>query len=315
MLRLDCEISIGKYMFFNVNNVAIDLSRGDQTGRATIILPKRYNKSNIQQAILEGNEVNIKLGYDGRLNSEFSGYVSRIGCNVPVEIECEDKMYMLKRTPVKPISWKSIKLADVVKHIAPDAVIEVNDITLAPYYIKGQITAAKVLENVKDQFGLDVYYRPDGKLYVGLAYNEKEAAKSNPILYKAGLNVIDQDLKYQRAEGVRIRLRLISLLKSGKKLTYEAGDPDGEVRTIHEYNLLENEMKAMIDERLRLFKYDGLKGAFETFGEPFAAHSMIAKFNDDSQPEYNGSYLIDAVKTRFGVNGYRREITLGKKAS
>jgi len=316
MLRLDCEITIGKYVFFNVNSVSIELSRKSQVGRANIILPRRYNKNNIQQAIFEGDQVNIKLGYNGRLNDEFTGYVSSIGCNIPVEIECEDTMYKLKRTAVKPISWKSIKLEDVIKHVTPEAVIEVNDITLAPYYIKGQITAAKVLENLKDQFGLDVYYRPDGRLYVGIAYNESEAVKSKPVIYRSGLNIIDQDLKYQRAEGVRIKLRMISLLKSGKQLTYEAGDPDGEVRTIHEYNLLMDEMKALVDERLKLFKYDGLQGTFEAFGEPYATHSMIANIKDDKNPDYDGSYLIDTVRTKFGVGtGYRRDITLGKKAS
>jgi len=316
MLRLDCEISIGKYVFFNVNSVSIELSRKGQVGRATIVLPRRYNKNNIQEAIFEGDAVNIKLGYNGRLNDEFSGYVSSIGCNIPVEIECEDFMYKLKRTSVKPKSWKSVKLVDIIKYVAPDAVIEVNDITMAPYYIKGQITAAKVLESIKDQFGLDVYMRPDGKVYVGIAYNEGEAVKSKPIIYRAGLNIIDQDLKYQRADGVRIKLRMISLLKSGKQLTYEAGDPDGELRTIHEYNLLEQEMKAMVDERLKLFKFDGLQGTFEAFGEPYARHSMIANIKDDKNPGYDGSYLIDTVRTRFGTStGYRREITLGKKAS
>lgn len=315
MLRLDCEVNIGKYVFFNVNNVMIELGRRSQVGRARIILPRRYNKNNIQQAIFEGDKVSIRLGYNNRLTDEFTGYVSRIGCNIPVEIECEDSMYTLKRTPVKPISWKSVKLADVIKYVAPDAVIEVNDITLAPYYIKGQITAAKVLENIKDQFGLDVYFRPDGKLYVGLAYNEKEAVKSQPVIYRAGYNTINQDLQYMRKESVRIKIRMISLLPSGKQLTYEAGDPDGQVRTIHEYNLTLAEMKALVDERLKLFKFDGLQGSFEAFGEPYAAHSMIAKFTDDLQPEYNGSYLIDAVKVKFGIGGYRREITLGKKAS
>lgn len=315
MLNLTCKIEIGKYVFYNVNNVSVELSRSDMVGRATIVLARRYRSNNIQEVIKEGDQVLIELGYDGDLKEEFSGYVSRIGANTPVEIECIDEMYKLMRTPVDPVSWKKITLAGIIKHVAPGANVQVQNIDLSPYYIRGTITAAKVIESLKDQYGLDAYYKPDGTLYVGLPYGEYDSTQTDKVLYNTELNVIDKRLQYQRADNVRIKLKLISMLPNGSKLTYEAGDPDGEVRTRHEYNLTLQELKSIADERLKLYKTTGLKGSITTFGVPRISHGMVADISDPQNPEYNGAYLVDGVKVTYGMRGFRREVQLGKKVS
>lgn len=315
MLNLTCKIEIGKYVFYNVNNVSVELSRSDMVGRATIVLARRYRSNNIQEVIKEGDQVLIELGYDGDLKEEFRGYVSRIGANTPVEIECIDEMYKLMRTPVDPVSWKKITLAGIIKHVAPDAKVQVQNIDLSPYYIRGTITAAKVIESLKDQYGLDAYYKPDGTLYVGLPYGEYDSTQTEKVLYNTELNVIDKRLQYQRADNVRIKLKLISMLPNGTKLTYEAGDPDGEVRTRHEYNLTMQELKSIADERLKLYKTTGLKGSITTFGVPRISHGMVADISDPQNPEYNGAYLVDGVTVTYGMRGFRREVQLGKKVS
>lgn len=315
MLKLTCKIEIGNYVFYNVNNISVDLSRNEMVGRATILLARRYKSNNIQQVIKEGDPVLIELGYDGDLRKEFRGYVSRIGANTPVQIDCIDEMYKLMRTPVDPVSWKKVTLEGVIRHVAPEATIQVQNIDLSPYYIRGTITAAKVIESIKDQYGLDAYYKADGTLYVGLPYGEYESTRTPKVSYNTELNVIDKRLQYQRAESTRIKLKLISILPDGSKLTYEAGDPDGEVRTRHEYNLTLQELKSIADERLKLYKTTGLKGSVTTFGIPAVSHGMIADISDPQNPEYNGAYLIDGVTVTYGMRGYRREVQLGKKVS
>lgn len=315
MFTLDCIITIGNYTFTHVNDVRIDSSRKKLLDTAVIKLPKKYKSAVITSVVKEGDPVNIKLGYSGRYNDEFSGYVLKIGCNIPVEIECEDRMYILKRTEVKPQSWKTVKLKEIVQYVAPDAIIEVPDVTFTNYTIRGRMNAAKVLESLKDQYNLDVYYRTDGKLYVGIGSWEKVNTESPAVNYNTTLNVISQSLTYRRADAVRIKLRMESHLSNGQVITYEAGDPDGEVRTSNEYNMSLDDLKKIADTRIKEYKFDGLEGSITTFGEPVVRHGMMAAIHDPQQTGYDGRYIIDTVVASFGIGGYRREVSLGRKVA
>ncbi len=313
MKTLSCHITIGNYVFTHVSQVSIESSRKTLVDRATISLPKKYRSEILTKVIREGDEVNVQLGYDGKLLDEFSGYVLKVGCNTPVEIECEDRMYLLKRTDVKPMSWKTVTLESIIKYIAPGSVVEVADVTLTNYVIRGRINAAKVLESLKDQYGLDVYYRPDGKLYVGTGYWEK--SDNTAVIYNTQLNVISQELKFRRSDSVRIKIKMISHKPDGKTETYEAGDPDGEVHTHQEYNMSLADMKKLAESRIAMFKFDGLEGSFTAFGEPFIRHGMVVDIHDPLQPEHDGRYMTDGVTVNFGTSGFRREIKLGRKVS
>jgi len=315
MFTLSCKITIGNYVFTHVNEVRIESSRKELVDTAVIRLPRRYKSATLTSVIHEGDPVTVELGYDGKLKTEFTGFILKIGTKIPVEITCEDQMYHLKRTPVKAKIWASTTLKDIILYLVPDANIEVPNITLAPYYIKGKLNVAKVLESLKDQYGLDVFYRPDGKLYVGLGLYEKQSIAMGAINYDMSLNVINNDLQFRSADAIRMRLKMISMLPSGKHITYEGGDGDGEVKTIHEYNLKLEDMKKLIDSRIKEFKTNRADGQFETFGIPFAQHGMTARVYDPFFPDQKGSYFIDKVETRFGVDGFRRVITPGKKAS
>jgi len=313
MFVLDAQITIGNYIFTHVNNVKIESSRKSLLDTAVIKLPRKYKSNIITSVIKEGDPVSIRLGYNGRYNDEFTGFVLKIGCNVPVEIECEDSMYQLKRAEVKPKSWKTVKLAEIVEYVSAGAITEVPDVTFTNYTIRGRMNAAKVLESLKDQYNLDVYYRPDGKLYVGIGLWEKANVSAPAVNYNTTLNVVNSQLTYRRSEAVRIKLRMESHLSNGKLITYETGDPDGEVRTANEYNLSLEDLKKIADARIKEYKFDGLEGSISTFGEPHVKHGQLAAIHDPVQPDYDGSYIINSVVTSFGLSGYRREVSLGRR--
>lgn len=315
MFTLSCKITIGKYVFTHVNEVTITSSRKKLVDTATIRLPRRYKSATLTSVIHEGDAVEIQLGYDGKLRTEFTGYVLKIGTKIPVEITCEDQMYKLKRTPAKAKIWPKAILKDIIHHLVPDANVEVPSISLSPYYIKGRLNVATVLEKLKDQYGLDVFYRPDGKLYVGLGLLEKQSIAMGAVNYNMSLNVINNDLQFRSANAIRIRLKMISMQTNGKHITYEGGDGDGEIKTIHEYNLKLADMKKLIDSRIKQFKTDRCDGQFETFGIPYVQHGMIARIYDPFFPDQKGSYFIDEIEIKFGTEGFRRTITPGKKAS
>ena len=49
------------------------------------------------QVIKAGDPVEIQLGYDGRLYTEFRGYVKLLNLQTPLEIVCEDEFYTTRR--------------------------------------------------------------------------------------------------------------------------------------------------------------------------------------------------------------------------
>ena len=55
---------------------------------------------------------------------------------------------------------------------------------------------------------------------------------------------------------------------------------------------------------------NGIKGSITIFGDLFVKPTDIVGLIDMRQPEKNGYYYVESVKTTFGVTGYRRELTL-----
>ena len=102
MFALCCEIKIGSISFKSVHDVKVKRSLYDLMATATIKVPvtavlkhagEPPTHIETAQAIKVGDKVEIKLGYDGSLNTEFIGYVKRLNYKVPLEIECEDEYY------------------------------------------------------------------------------------------------------------------------------------------------------------------------------------------------------------------------------
>lgn len=105
MFALCCEIKIGPVSFKSVHDVKVKRSLYDLMATATIKVPvtavlkhagEPPTHIETAQAIKVGDKVEIKLGYDGSLNTEFIGYVKRLNYKVPLEIECEDEYYKLR---------------------------------------------------------------------------------------------------------------------------------------------------------------------------------------------------------------------------
>lgn len=55
---------------------------------------------------------------------------------------------------------------------------------------------------------------------------------------------------------------------------------------------------------------NGISGSIVIFGDLFIKPTEIIGLIDVRQPEKNGYYYVEAVNTTFGVNGYRRELSI-----
>lgn len=105
MFVLCAEIKIGGVSFKSVHNVEIKRSLYSLAATAIVKVPvtavlkhagEPPTHIETAQAVKVGDKVEIKLGYDNTLNTEFVGYVKRLNYKVPLEIECEDEYYKLR---------------------------------------------------------------------------------------------------------------------------------------------------------------------------------------------------------------------------
>lgn len=317
---LTCEIVIDKYKFSYANSIEVESSWMDLGDKCTLKLP---NKAVLQKSDTESEEVSlektfktgmsvsIKVGYDGDNHDVFKGYIAHIKPNTPLELVCEDEIYKLKRSS-KVSEVYNGSLLGMLQKFFPEAILDAKlpRVTLTNFIIK-QATQAEILDKLKKEYGFCAYFR--GKtLYVGITYFEGLDTKHILHFQK---NVIDSALEYKKEEDVRIKAKAISILSNNSKIDIETGDSDGEQRTFYFYNITsKEELKKLADNELKKLKFEGYTGTITKFGEPFIRHSETVALYDDKYSERKGQrYLVDKVKTSWGMEGFRQVIDISKK--
>jgi hypothetical protein len=318
MLVLACNISIGATEYRQVNDVVIDSSVDQLQTEATIKLP-RVSKVLADQ-IQVGDAVNIDLAYEGVYEgTEFSGYVEFVSPKIPVEVQCLDATYLLRRTPISK-SWKDTTLLEVLNYL----VDQTNDkgigkpITLNREFVPeinfekfliDNVNAARAIEELSDGYGLKAYFR-DHELYVGLDLIDRQGE----VRFDMSRNVIEDNLTFRTADQVKLKVKATSIQKDNTHFDVEFGDPDGEQRTLVYYNIAsKNELESLAQRELEKYRFDGYEGTLKTFLIPYSTHGMTAIVESPVYPEKDGQYNIDRVVTRFGVDGASRTVHLGTK--
>jgi len=314
MYTLTCNVAIGNYRFRQVNYVEINSSSKTIGDTAIIRLPRLGSR--IKDVIKTGDPVIIRLGYAGVYEGdEFTGYVSRVKPNIPFEIECEDSLFWFKRTNISQ-TWRNTTLKEVVSVLAQ----ETNDKNGTSIKLNGDIpdigfdkfrlnnvSAAKALRKIKDEYGLSVYFRGDN-LHAGLAYTESLGEVNHSMAY----NVIKSDLAYRNPEDRKVKVKAIGIAKDNSRVEVETGDANGELRTLFFYNLIDrSKLKVLAEEEIKKKKAGRFDGNFTTFLVPYARHGMTTNLVDPDHGGRVGRYYIDAVKTTFGSSGARRVVEPG----
>jgi hypothetical protein len=320
MRKLTVEITIGQRAFYDVGDVSVESSWSFLADTATIVLARRnfpqgsirnVSGSDISTKIKVGDAVSIRLGYDYEFETEFEGYIKAIKPNVPLKIECEDAMWLLKQTSYKK-AWRKVSLQELLEFIIPPTIQfeTFGEVNLGKMRIDGA-SAYEVLKKVDETYKLVSYFKK-GTLYVGFPYQQE--AKRVTIRKRDHVDVTKSTLSYRTADQVKLKIKAISLQPNGSKVEVELGDPEGQLRTMHlPIGLNETEAKKIAEEQKKLFKFDGYDGSLTTYGQPFVEHSDIVEIIDYKYPDQQGAYRVDSVKIRFGAEGYRRELALGSK--
>lgn len=319
MFVLCCELKIGSVAFKSVHDVQIKRSIYNLAATAVIKVPvtavlKRAGEPptyiETAEAVKVGDPVEIRLGYDGQMNTEFVGYVKRLNYKIPLEIECEDEYY-LTRSINCVFSKKETTLKQCLSTILPGIKLGVcADLTLKNFIINNK-PGSWVLGILKKEYGLTVFFDLNGNLYAGKAHD----VQGETVKYLLRYNVIkDDDLKFQLASDVKMKVKAICYYKDGTKIEGELGEDGGENKTLYYYDVKDaKELKALAQEELKRYSFDGYRGKIETFLFPYALPGMVAQLEDEVYQERSGNYYIESVDVSFGMSGARRNVEIGIK--
>lgn len=306
-------VEVGDYVFRLVHSVTIKSSWKTLGDTCVIELPNIKDILAKQNVIKGGDRVVVKLGYNEDVVEEFRGYVQHVSSTWPYTIHCLDDLYPLTRDNVT-MSWESTTLKDVLKYLVPSAALaQVPTITLKGFRLN-RVTKAAALQKLRDEYGLVAYFR-EGKLYCGLAYGETGLG-SVAYHFEKNLPKRQTGVDFVRAADIHLKVKAISMLPDNTTITVEAGDANGEERTLHYYDKTKAELKVLAEDAVNLLKYDGLRGTIATKGLPRCKHGQVAELVSDVYPERTGNYFIDSVTTTFnGSTGYSRAVELGRKSN
>lgn len=320
------HITIGNYTFTRCNEVVIERSTAivQDTARIRLPLTARLMIDGEPGAQVEtartfgvGDKVAIRLSYKDHYDGlEFVGFVKRIHVGQPLEIECEDAIWLLRRKNIKK-SWEKTTLEEVLKEIVSGTGIVVAGnipiIHMEPFGLN-DVDGAFALQKLSDEFGLRAYIKPNGTLWCGLAYTENEGSVNYNINGKQS-NVINAgDLKWRAKEDVKIKVKAVSIHRDNTRTEVEFGDEGGALRTMNFYNVQsKEELEKLARQKLDELKFDGYEGKITTLLIPHVVPGMRAVLIDSIFGQRSGSYYVESVKTSYGSAGARREVELGIK--
>lgn len=320
MYILSAKIEIGDFVFRSINEVEITKSVDDLVDTAVIKMPSKFKvrqngtQKYTEEAIKIGDKVTITLGYEGKYEGvEFIGFVSSIGSIIPLEIKCEDAMWLLRRKNITKAFGKTT-LKEILQEIVAGTEIQLSD--KIPHYpvdswICKNVNGSKALQDIKENLMMSIYLDDDGKLYAGL---EQANNIGQIVIYDLNYNLVENNLEYKTEDEKRLKIKYTYIDKKNHKKTVEVGDEDGEVRTFHTSVISdEAQMQKAAEAEIKKLRYAGFEGSVKSFLLPFATRGMAAQIRDKEHPNREGKYFIKKVVTSFGMNGARRDVTISNK--
>jgi|SRR6185369_2533937 len=318
-----------------------DIGANPNTSGATI-----YDGNN--PIFMRGDKITIDLGlFMDNMNgteylekqTRFTGYITKIKPRVPIEIECEDEMWILKQIRVPDKVWKDSQytVQSMLTEMLQGTGITVVDgnsgtikTNIGDFKTRNE-TVAQVLERLKKDGSIYSYMRNGELRCSGLVYYPQDRVEN---VFRFQENITSDNLEYTRKEDISLAIRAYSEFQS----VLSEKNLDGTAKTkrtrlevtIDKTGQLDDAAaKAFVGDMITLpilgcktkeellqralaafpkFYYTGYRGSFTTFGLPFVKHGDAVIIEDNVFPERNGTYLVKQVTTTFGLSGLRQNI-------
>lgn len=324
------RITIGDNVQFNLaQSIHIESSVQNLTDTAKIEVPRMFknavdpngnsldisNKS-ILDFIKRGDSITIESGYNGDYGIEFQGYISKIGAEFPLLLECEDEMFQLKNLPKLTKSITSGKLIDILKAVIPSKyTIECDSEYAIGKWLIQNATPFEVLEELKSKAGIRAYFKNPETLYVGMIVDFKPQ-KTHEFNFSENVRR-GSSLKFERKESKPLKVTVTSKQKDGKTLSYTKGEGEGNETTIQLWpNLSISDLKKWADQMHESRSFDGFQGTLDGWcyprTKPGDAAQIFRPFWSDGHQD--GKYFIESVTIDInGNDGIKRANKLSYK--
>jgi hypothetical protein len=298
------------------NNAKIELPREfrnavDEVGKSINIAGK-----SILDFMKRGNAVKIEFGYDGDLQKEFEGYITRIGAEMPLLLECEDEMFLLKKAPRITKFIKSGKLIDILKAVLPAKyTIECNgDYSIGKWLIE-DATPYNVLEELREKAGIRAYFKNPTTLCVGMVVDFK-AETVHKFNFSENVRR-GSNLKFEQKESKPMFLTVESKQANGKSLAVSIGEKGGDEKTIKLWpNMSKAELQVWANKQQQSVSYSGFEGTLDSWcyprTKPGDAAQLHRPFYKDRHQD--DRYFIESVSIDVnGSDGIKRTNNLSYK--
>jgi hypothetical protein len=311
---MDFDITIGKYRLKMVDSVKVKHSVEQLSDTATVTLPAMVEGKalEVESKLHAGDKVTVKLGYDGKLETEFEGYLKAINTdNGNLTLECEDAIYLfedkVKDEELTNISLKSL-LEQVAKQIDPSITVETEfEFTWDKFTIY-RATARDVLKKVQDETKANIWF--DGNtLHVQPQYAQ---ASDRTVVFDFARNIESSNLKYRKASDKKVEVELTVNTPEGRKEKVTLGASGGKSIKREVFGMTVEQARKIAENEHTIWCYDGYEGSFTGWLIPFVEPGDAVKIIDTDYPAKEGTYYVTGTEVSFSKEGGKRTISLGR---
>jgi len=196
-LTNDCKITFPKNVYvLDANGVRQPLG-GIQSSVQVDNLFQRGDKVTIKYGYIETTPQPIEV---------FEGYISKVTSKKPIQLECEDNMWLLKQTPIPRQLWPASKpLQELLSSLLTPLGLTVDTtaaISVGSIIIENE-TVAQFLIRIRKDFHIESVF-VGNKLILG--FDPYAGITPNPDVYKFTFqgNIISDELDWQRKDDVKL---------------------------------------------------------------------------------------------------------------
>ena len=312
-VRIISQISQKQWDIDRISSVRILRDTESLTDTCTLTLPRSIRWEGQKEVPFRpGDMVQVHLGYDGDTELAFRGYIRRIKRGNPMTLELEDEMYQMKKLSAVKKAYKSTTIRQLLEDQGTGCRLRVmGEQHLGRYRVTVQ-TVAELLSDLRKQGIRSFFCTESGSpvLYAGVLFDHP---KRPTQVLRTGQNIVTDNTEQQRAEDMKLRVKVVAISPDNKKTEVELGDKGGELRTLTCYNKSKEEAKAWGEQEMKRLKRDGLTGKLTTFGYRLLDKLDTVGVVIDGQRM--GIYQINKNTITFGTSGYRQEVELGRRVN
>ena len=272
----------------------------------------------VEDKIGVGDAVEIKFGYDGANETEFSGYVSSLKTDEEkLTIACTDGLYHFKK-PVKDLELKKVRLKQILEQV----IEQVNAQSGTKYglqcdydcgfdkFVFCHATGYDVLGKIQDELKANIYFEGN-TLHVTPPYATLKNKRA--VVFDYARNIEQSNLKYRKAADKNLEVEVKTTLPNGESKTAKFGTTGGDKKTKIVNGVTEADLLTLAKAEYNVWCYDGYEGDYTGWLIPYVEPAYQVRIKDKDYPEKEGCYYVIATETTFGQSGGKRKVTLGRK--